>query len=158
VPARRTSTPTVDVVVDVAGRLRISVTRLARLMRQGDNTGLTPTLAAALATIWREGPLTLGELAAAEQVAPPTITKVVGKLEAQGLVARIPDADDRRVCRVALTDAGRHHVEAVRTRRTAWLAARLAELPPGDLDRLVAAVDVLEHLTLPPDDAPGAGG
>jgi DNA-binding MarR family transcriptional regulator len=104
-------------------------------------------MAATLATIAREGSLTLGELAAVEQVAPPTVTKVISKLEAKGLVDRIIDPADRRVCRVALSADGRKQVEENRSRRTAWLADRVAELSPEERERLTDAVDVLEHLT-----------
>src|SRR3954452_24085536 len=103
---------------EIAGALRFSVIRLGRLLRQQDRSGLSPTLSASLATIAREGPLTLGELAAHEQVAPPSVTKVVGKLEAEGLVTRQADAADRRVSRVQVTDAGRQRLEANRDRRT----------------------------------------
>jgi DNA-binding MarR family transcriptional regulator len=136
--------------VEVAGRLRLSTTRLARILRQQDQLGLTPTLSAALATIAREGPLTLGALAASEQVAPPTITRVVGKLEAAGLVHRRPDPRDGRVSRVELSAAGRLQLETGRTRRTAWLATRLRELPAEDLVRLEEAAGVLERLTSAP--------
>jgi DNA-binding MarR family transcriptional regulator len=130
--------------------LRLSVTRLARLLRQQDVGAMTPTMAATLATIAREGPLTLGELAAAEQVAPPTVTKVTAKLEAAGLIDRVVDPTDRRVCRVELSDAGRKQVEINRSRRTAWLADRLSLLTPDEQQRLLAAVEVLEHLTTAP--------
>ena len=92
---------------EVAGRLRVSVTRLARLLRHQDESGLTPTLRASLVTIERHGPLTLGELAAHEQVTTPTITNVVTKLAASGLVARRVDDNDRRVCWVEVSAAGR---------------------------------------------------
>ena len=132
---------------ELAGALRLSVTRLARLLRQQDQTGLAPTLTVALATINREGPLTLGELAAAEQVTAPTITKVVEKLEAHGFVTRHADEQDRRVCRVRVTPAGRKQLDTVRRRRTAWLSSRLKTLSPDELERLAAAADVLEKLT-----------
>jgi DNA-binding MarR family transcriptional regulator len=143
----------ISVDEDLVGRLRFSVTRLSRLLRQQDESGLTPTSTAMLATIGRDGPLTLGELAAHEQVAPPTITKVIGKLEDAGFVDRIPDPADRRVCRVELTPAGRQQLDANRTRRTAWLAQRLAALPQADRDRLDDLVEMLEHLTIPGSDA-----
>lgn len=130
----------------------MSATRLARLLRQQGESGLTPSMDAALATIARSGPLTLGELAALEQVTPPTITKVVGKLEEGGLVHRIPDSSDRRVCRVDLSDVGRTQLDELRSRRRAWLAARLDGLEPEELDRLAAAVDVLESITTPRAD------
>jgi DNA-binding MarR family transcriptional regulator len=135
---------------EVAGRLRLPVTRLARILRQQDQLGLTPTMTAALATIGREGPLTLGALAASEQVSPPTITRVVSKLEAAGLVRRRPDRADGRVTRVELSAAGRRQLEAGRIRRTAWLSTRLRDLPPEDLVRLEQAAAVLERLTSAP--------
>jgi DNA-binding MarR family transcriptional regulator len=138
------STPPDD---EFVGRLRLSVTRLARLLRQQDQSGMTPTMAATLATIAREGSLTLGELAAAEQVAPPTVTKVISKLEAAGLVDRVVDPSDRRVSRVALSAAGRRQVAENRSRRTAWLADRVGELSAEERERLANAVDVIEHLT-----------
>jgi DNA-binding MarR family transcriptional regulator len=144
-----TTTSAVD--EELVGRLRISVARLSRLLRQQDESGLTPTTTAMLATIARLGPLTLGELAAHEQVAPPTITKSVGKLEEQGLVERIPDPNDKRVCRVQLTPEGRERFTANRHRRTAWLAERLEVLTPRERDRLGHVVELLEHLSEPGD-------
>src|SRR5437879_5763741 len=136
---------------ELVGRLRYSVTRLARLLRQQDESGLTPTTTAMLASIGRDGPITLGDLAAYEQVAPPTITKSVDKLEAAGLVERIRDDVDRRVCRVTLTPAGRKQLDTNRSRRTAWLARQLRALPPEDIDTLAAAIEVLERLTTAPE-------
>lgn len=133
-------------VPEIAERLRHSVTRLARLLRQQDEGGFGATLTAALASVKNRGPLTLGELAACEQVAPPTMTKVVEKLEAQGFVTRRVDPLDRRVSRVTVTAAGRRHLDATRQRRTAWLAGRLDHLPADQLERLMEALDVLETL------------
>ena len=130
----------------VADELGMAVTRLARQLRQQAGSDLTPTMRAAVGTIAGEGPLTLGELAAIEQVAPPTATKVVAKLEELGLVEREPDASDRRVVRVALSAAGRRWLDADRRRRHAWLAERIDALPRADRERLRDAVDVLEHL------------
>lgn len=138
---------------ELAARLRLTLVRLTRMLRQQDESGLTPTLSAALATVFREGPLTLGELAAREQIAPPSITNTVGRLEALGLVVRLTDPSDKRICRVEATEAGRQQIELNRTRRDAWLATRLEALDAEDLARLVAAADVLEHLTLAPTEA-----
>jgi DNA-binding MarR family transcriptional regulator len=143
------STKRAAVETDAAGRLRFAVTRLNRLLRQQGGTGLTPTKLAHLATIGREGPLTLGELAAQEQVSPPTVTKVVKELEDLGLLARLADPTDKRVVRVTITDEGRARLDESRTRKTAWLVQRLATLSPADIDALVAAVPVLEELTRP---------
>jgi DNA-binding MarR family transcriptional regulator len=147
-PAEQTLT-----VDDMAGRLRFAVARMARLLRQQDQSGFGPTLVAALATVGKHGPLTLGDLAAREQVAPPTITKVVEKLVALDLVTRSADAFDRRVSRVTITTKGTRQLDKYRTRRTEWLAERLRDLEPAERERLAAAVDVLEKIIAVPDDA-----
>jgi DNA-binding MarR family transcriptional regulator len=133
--------------VALAGQLRLSITRLARILRQQDAGSLGPTMSSALATITHEGPLTLGELASREHVAPPSITKVVDQLEAKGLVHRIQDSSDRRVTRVETTVAGRRHMAETRSRRAAWLAVRLDDLSPEDLERLWSASEVLARLS-----------
>ncbi len=134
-------------IVAVAARLRLSATRLARQLRQQSDIGLTPTQLSALTAVERDGPLTLGALADQERVAPPTITKVIGKLQEQGLVTKVIDAGDRRICHVATTAAGRALLNESRQRKDAWLATRLAELSPNQRRRLAAALDVLDLLT-----------
>lgn len=134
----------------VADSLRLSVTRLARILRRQDLDALPPTLSSALHSISSDGPLTLGDLAALEHVAPPTITRVVDKLKARGLVECVQDEQDRRVSRVRATPAGHRYLHRSRTRRTAWLSAVLTELPPEDLARLLAAAPVLDQLAHPP--------
>jgi len=138
-------------IADTAGRLRLAVARMARLLRQQDHSGFGPTVIAALATIDHHGPLTLGDLAAREQVAPPTITKVVEKLMASGLVARTVDTTDRRVTRVTITTKGARQLAAYRTRRTEWLAERLCCLTDDERARLEAAVEVLEKIIAVPE-------
>lgn len=135
----------------LASRLRFSVARLARLLRQQDQSGYGPTVVAALATVERHGPITLGELAAREQVAPPTITKVVEKLETAGLLTRATDSTDRRVSRVTVTAKGARRLETFRSRRTEWLSARLDDLDADDRARLVDALPVLERLSALPE-------
>jgi DNA-binding MarR family transcriptional regulator len=130
-----------------ARRLRYSVTRLARQMRRQAGNDLTPTQSAALVSIEKHGPIAIGDLASREQVSAPTATNVVSKLEAAGLVRRLRDDSDRRVCRVELTTAGTKELEASRNRKTSWLAARLRELPDEELAKLTAALDVLDHLS-----------
>jgi DNA-binding MarR family transcriptional regulator len=136
---------------DAAGRLRFAVARMARLLRQQDRSGFGPTVVAALATIERHGPLTLGELASREQVAPPTITKVVEKLEQNGFVARTVDVADRRCTHVAVTPKGAEQLQTYRTRRTEWLTGRLAELTDSERSVLAAALPVLEQLVAMPE-------
>jgi DNA-binding MarR family transcriptional regulator len=135
-----------DDVLELAARLRLSTARLARLLRQQAGGGLSPSQQSALASIDIHGPLTLGRLAKREQVAPPTITRVVAKLEDDGLVRREVDAADRRVTRVRITAEGRRRLEHSRKRRNAWLAERLRDLSADERRDLLAALDVLEHL------------
>jgi DNA-binding MarR family transcriptional regulator len=137
-----------------AERLRHGVNRLARLMRQQDDGDLGATSTAALATVVKRGPLTLGELASFEQVSPPTMTKVVEKLEAREFVTRRTDPDDRRVARVSATAAGTRYLERSRARRTAWLAARLGELEPAQLAQLTSTIELLEAIIGEPDCGP----
>src|SRR6476469_2128287 len=104
----------------MADRLRLGATPLARRLRQESGTDLTPSQLSALAAIERHGPLTLGALADVERVAPPSVTKVVTKLEAEGLVARRTDADDRRVAWVSVTPVGTTRLARIRKRRSLW--------------------------------------
>lgn len=135
---------------ELAQSLRYSIARLARLLRQQDRNGHGPTLTAALASVARLNGPTHGELAATEQVAPPTITAVVSKMEALGLVRREPDALDRRITRIRITPAGLAELESVRSRRTEWLGAQLRGLDADEYARLAAAVDVVAKLTEAP--------
>lgn len=139
------SSPGTALALDVS-RLRLAIVRLARRQRQQSGTGLTPSLQSALAMIEARGPFTLGELAAVEQVSPPTITRIVDKLEDMGLARREPDPDDRRVSRVTVTDVGREQLVESRQRRDAWLRDRLDELAPEDVAALTAAIEPLERL------------
>jgi len=131
----------------VAARLRLSATRLARRLRQEADAGMTPSQLSALAVIERHGPLTLGSLADHERVAPPSVTKVVNKLEADGLVERTHDPADRRITWVATSGQGAALVAESRRRKTAWLAGRIGALDPDQQRRLAAALDVLDALT-----------
>src|SRR5215813_9179790 len=108
--APRAEGDTVDPVA-VAVRLRQSTFRLARLLRQQDDSGYAPAMITALAVVERQGPLTLGALAAQEQVSPPTITRLVDSLEERALVERVRDEQDRRVVRVRITTRGKRLLE-----------------------------------------------
>jgi DNA-binding MarR family transcriptional regulator len=131
---------------EIAARLRLSATRLARRLRQESSSGHTPSQLSALAAVHHHGALTLGELAEHERVAPPSISKCVAKLEADGLLVRSVDPNDRRVSRVTLTKAGDALMVETRRRKTAWLAEQVGNLTPDERDRLAAALDVLDHL------------
>jgi DNA-binding MarR family transcriptional regulator len=135
--------PGEEPAADLADGLRLAVTRLARRLRQQADVDASPTQVAALSTIEREGPLTLGALAAHEHVRPPTVTAAVTRLEERGLVQRRPDPDDRRVAHVEITAAGRKLLARNRSRKTAFLSRRLAALDDHDRATLAAAVAVL---------------
>jgi DNA-binding MarR family transcriptional regulator len=144
-----TAATPVDTAADpseVAARLRLSATRLARRLRQQADAGLTPSQLSALAVIDVHGPLTLGSLADHERVAPPSITKLVNKLEAEGLVQRTTDLADRRITRVATSAQGASLLAESRRRKTAWLTSRIGQLDADAQRRLAAALDVLDAL------------
>jgi DNA-binding MarR family transcriptional regulator len=131
---------------ELVTRTRLAVLRLARRLRQQTLPGITPSQQSALAAIDRRGPLTLGELAAFENVRPPSITRIVAALEAEQWVERTTDPDDRRVTTVQATDRGRRELRRIREERNAWLAERLADLDDEERARLAAALPVLERL------------
>jgi DNA-binding MarR family transcriptional regulator len=140
-----TATDPID-TTELASRLRLSVTRLARRLRQEAETGITPSQLAALATVERHQPLTAGELSAHEQVQPPTMTKVVSALVEGGLVARQTDPEDRRVTWFRLTAEGARFLARARRRKEEYLARRLRRVAPSELVTLLEAVAVLERL------------
>ena len=131
---------------ELASRLRLAVTRLARRLRTQLPGELSPSQLATLASVEHLGPITLGELSAAERVKPPTMTKIVACLEEQGLVSRTVDQSDRRVARVAATPAGLAFLEDSRQQKDAYLAQRLRSLSPEDRTALEQAAEVLERI------------
>jgi DNA-binding MarR family transcriptional regulator len=131
---------------DLAGHLRLTIVRTARRLRQEAGTGLSPSLTAALSTVDRHGPLTPSELAARERIQRPTATRVLARLVENGLVGRTPDPHDGRSSLVAATPAGRALLAELRTRKTAFLAARLERLEPDERAVLDRAADILEGI------------
>src|SRR5688572_22652079 len=119
---------------------------LRRLRRVDDATGLSAPRLSALSVVVFGGPLTIGALAAAEQVRPPTMTRLVAALEAKRLVRRRGDAADARRSLVEATPAGRRIMMAGRARRIALLAGQLDDLPLDELDLLERAAESLERL------------
>jgi DNA-binding MarR family transcriptional regulator len=130
----------------VAGRLRLAVARTARRLRQEASGGLSPSQTAALATIDRHGPLTPSELAAHERIQRPTVTRLLARLEEDGLVTRAADPRDRRSCLISLSDDGRALLRAVRLRKDAYLAQRLRALDADELATLDRAAAILERM------------
>jgi len=136
----------------LAEELRLAVTRLARRLRQHADEGMSPSQLSALSTIDRRGPMTLGDVASAERVQPPTVTAAVARLEEAGLVARTTDERDRRVSRVAVTPAGTELLRRSRRAKEAYLARRLAQLDGDDRRVLARAAELLEAILAEPRD------
>jgi DNA-binding MarR family transcriptional regulator len=137
---RITTTP------DLAVRLRLAITRTSRRLRQEAGTGLSPTLASALATIDNHGPLTPSELAARERVQRPTATRLVARLEELGVLQRAADPTDRRSSLLSVTPEGHALLEQMRGRKTAYLAHRIEKLDTDDRAALDRAAAILERL------------
>lgn len=137
---------TTSTVSGLAARLRMAVARTNRRLRNEAGPGLSPTLTAALATVERHGPLTPSELAARERVQRPSATKLIARLEGDGLVERTADPDDRRSCLISASAEGRALLKDMRTRKDAYLARRLRKLSAEDRATLERAADLLEQL------------
>jgi DNA-binding MarR family transcriptional regulator len=136
----------------LGGQLRLAVLRLSRRLRQQAAGGITPSQLSALSTVAKRGEISLGELAGVERIAPPTMTRIVARLEEKGWLERRVDAADRRVAKVAVSESGRLLLDETRSRRDAFLAARLQKLSPEELDIVERAVPLLERLAV--DDGP----
>jgi DNA-binding MarR family transcriptional regulator len=133
---------------ELADRLHSAAIHLLRTVRREDDaTGLTaPRLSVLSVLVFGGGGRTVTQLAEAEQVRPPTMTRLVQGLEADGLIRRERDAADARVVRIHATARGRRLLQEGRARRIAVLAASLAELPESDRRKLERATDVLEGM------------
>ena len=132
---------------DLAKTLRDAITRLNRRVRQARPVGdLTFSQLSALTSLQLAGALTPRELAEVERVQPPTMTKIVGKLEDLGLVVRTPHPTDRRQVILAPTAEGRTVYAQFERARNEWLAIQLAELTPDDRDVLARAAEILQRV------------
>jgi DNA-binding MarR family transcriptional regulator len=132
-------------VVDVT-RLRVTIARLSRRLRKHELAGLTPTQLSALATVERTGPLRLGDLAAAEQIAPSTLTRLVSVLEDHGYVERRAVPGDARAWTLVVTARGHEVLDQIRQENTLLLADSLLTLSAEQLAALAAALPALEQL------------
>nr|WP_173745290.1 MarR family transcriptional regulator [Actinoplanes sp. TFC3] len=127
--------------------LREAITRLGRRVRQARPIGdLTFSQLSALTSLQLAGALTPRELADVERVQPPTMTKIVGKLEERGLVARTPHPTDRRQVILAATEEGRAVYAQFEKARNEWLARQLAELTQEERDTLERAAAILHQV------------
>jgi DNA-binding MarR family transcriptional regulator len=134
-------------VLAVADRLHSAALHLLRRVRKQDvDTGEGPARLSALSVMVFGGSKTLGELAAAEQVKPPTMSRIVAGLARSRLVKITADPGDARRLHIRATAKGTRLLQKGRQRRIAYLASHLDRLTPGEFDTLCDAVEILERL------------
>src|SRR4051794_27490460 len=138
--------------VELAARLRMTLGRLHRRVRQHGPQGLSSSQASTLSSVEALGPVRLGDLAAHEGVTAPTQSRLVASLEQQGLLRRMPDPEDRRATLLAITPQGRRQLEQLRGERSAFLVSQIATLTDEQRAALVAALNALEALAECPYD------
>ncbi len=131
---------------ETAARLRRSVTRLNRRLRQNSLADVSPAQASMLATIEKLVKPTLGDLAKAEQIQPPSVTRLVQSLVDASLCTRTVDERDRRAQRVELTTQGRKELQSIRRKKTVWLSSRLEELSTADQKKAAELATLLEKI------------
>jgi DNA-binding MarR family transcriptional regulator len=133
--------------VQLADQLRVAITRLTRRLRQTRPMGeLTQNQISVLASLELAGAMTPRELAEAERVQPPTMTKVLARLEERGLVRRAPHPTDGRQVLLSATGDGRAVLLEQRRMKAEWLTARLGQLSQADRDTLAQAAEILDRL------------
>jgi len=131
---------------ETAARLRRAITRMNRRLRYSALTGVTPAQASILASIDKLERPSLGDLAIAEQVQPPSITKLVKGMGQLGLIDTFEDETDRRCTRVRLSALGRKELNVIRQRKTEFLERKLLALSSNDQRKAEALVSFLEAL------------
>ena len=133
---------------DIAARLHSSAIRLLRsLRRDDDGSGLSAPRLSALSVLVAAGPMSLAELAAAEQVKPPTMSRIVDALVEAGLVTRVARPGDRRSVVIEATADGAQLLDAGRERRVSALVERLQQLAGSEQRALARGVEILERVT-----------
>ena len=132
---------------ELASLLRPALLRLTRLVRnQRVDTSVTLTQLSAMGSLYKNGAMSAGELAACERVQPPSMSKVLANLEERGLVRRDPHPGDRRQAILAITEAGTQLLDSERRARDAWLTRQLAALTAAERDLLRRVVPILDKL------------
>jgi DNA-binding MarR family transcriptional regulator len=135
--------------LSAAVRLGDVVGRLVRMLRRSYVGPLAAGAMSALATVVRQGPVRLGELAEREGVTPATLSRIVAALERERYVERRPDPADRRAAFLTATPLGQAAIAGLSAARAAVLAERIAELSPADQAALAAGLDVVERIIAP---------
>lgn len=138
----------------VADQIHSAAIHVLRSVRGEDvASGTTPARLSALSVVVFAGPVTVGRLAAAEQVSVPTISRMVSSMVEDGLVRREVDPEDRRVTWLEATPEGTRLLQKARRRRVRALARALESLSPTQLKQLVRAAGILERLAAEVGDA-----
>jgi DNA-binding MarR family transcriptional regulator len=132
--------------MELADSLRLAVGRLARRLRQQAQGGLTPSQRSVLATLETSGPLRMGDLARIENVSPPSVTGIVGRLEDRAMVRRVPDPDDARSTMVEATELAIADLQESRRVRSTYLAEHLNRLDDAERTLLREAVVLLHRM------------
>ena len=131
----------------LANRLRPVLLQLNRqLRREIHSLGVTGGQVSLLVQIKYRPGIGIRELAALERISVPGMSKFISRLEEAGLVQRAPVEGDQRRVGLTLTSAGHKVLRSVKSKRTAWLAARLRDLDPEELEAIDAAIEPLAHL------------
>lgn len=135
---------------EVADRLHSTAIHLLRLVRVQDAaTGVAPARLSALSVIVFGGPISLNDLAKAEQVRPPTMSRIVDALEAAGLAYRRVDEQDRRAVLIEATTKGTAVLKQGRRRRVRFLAGHLARMNAAELSNLERALRAIQEILQP---------
>ncbi|MFZ1063031.1 MAG: MarR family transcriptional regulator [Acidimicrobiales bacterium] len=135
-----------ETTAETAARLRRAVTRLNRRLRGTAPDRVSPGQASMLASIAKLANPSLGDLASAEHIQPPSVTRLVRDMQRQGLITCTLDVDDRRCTRVSLTAAGRRELDTIRMKKAEFLEQRLLALSATDQRRARDAATFLETL------------
>jgi DNA-binding MarR family transcriptional regulator len=131
---------------ETAARLRRAITRMNRRLRHSSLGGISPAQASLLESIEKRTNPSLGDLAVAEQMKPPSVTRLVQTMQEAGLIVCVPDPDDRRCTRVQLSVQGRKEIAAIRRRKTEFLEQKLVSLSESDQRKAEDLAAFLERL------------
>ena len=131
---------------ETADRLHSAAIHLLRRVRRTDALTGVPAAQLSALSVLMGGPRTLGELAGAEQVRPPTMSTLVSEMQRGGLVRRTSDANDARVVRVEMTAKGRRLLAKGREMRIADIERRIRRLPSTDVTTVADAVAIVERM------------
>ena len=131
---------------ETAARLRRAITRLNRKLRYSSLGGVSPAQASMLESIEKRTNPSLGDLAVAEQMKPPSVTRIAQTMREAGLIILVPDLEDRRCTRVQLSPLGRKEIAAIRRRKTEFLEKKLLSLSGTDQRKADDLVAFLERL------------